>query len=237
MDSLPGLKTCRKGLHQYSSDLKRCPECKKTTNREYSRRWRERNPEWQKEVNRRWRERNPERQKEVNRRWREQNPDRVKELNRLWREQNIDRVKELNRLWREQNIERHRENARSWYEQNSERAKENNSHWGKQNPEKVNAKSGKRRAAKKQAVAPWADLDAIKQIYAEAAELSKSTSIRHEVDHIYPLQSDYMCGLHVETNLQILTQSENASKNNRIWPGQLECQRLPIQQHGFDTAA
>lgn len=191
MDSLTGLKTCRKGLHQYSADRKYCPECKK-------------------EYDRRRYEQNPERKKEYARRWYEQNSEREKENRRRWYEQHSERAKEL---------------SRRWHEENTERAKENKRRWGEQNPDKRNAISAKRRAIKNQAVAPWADLDAIKQIYTEAAELTKSTGIRHEVDHIYPLQSEYMCGLHVETNLQILTQSENASKRNRTWPGQLDCQK------------
>jgi hypothetical protein len=34
-----------------------------------------------------------------------------------------------------------------------------------------------------------------------------------------------MCGLHVENNLQIITGSENTRKGNRVWPGQLDCQK------------
>lgn len=70
------------------------------------------------------------------------------------------------------------------------------------------AQMAKYRASKKQAIPPWADLDAIARVYANCP-------IGMEVDHIYPLQSDWCCGLHVVENLQYLTRSENASKSNR----------------------
>jgi hypothetical protein len=179
MKIINGLKTCRKGLHQYNSDLRQCPECKR-------------------------------------------------ESSRRWYEQNTERAKENRHRWYEQNTERAKESMHRWYEQNSERKKESRRRRYEKYRDKRNALQARRRAAKKQAIPAWSDLETIKQIYAEAAELTKSTGIRHEVDHIYPLQSDYMCGLHVETNLQILTQSENAAKRNRTWPDQLDCQRFPI---------
>lgn len=211
MEILPGLKTCRKGLHQYNSNLRQCPECNK-------------------ECIRRWREQNPERKKNLERRWREQNPEREKENKRHWSKQNVELTREYKRCWKERNPDKVRESSRRWRQENPDQKKEINRRWCEQNPEKINAYCAKHRAAKKQAIASWADFDAIKQIYVEAAELSKSTNIQHEVDHIYPLQSDYMCGLHVETNLQILTKSANVRKNNRTWPGQLDCQRLPISK-------
>jgi hypothetical protein len=64
------------------------------------------------------------------------------------------------------------------------------------------------------AMPPWADPEAIKAIYAEAARLTAETGVRHEVDHVIPLQHDRVCGLHVETNLQVLTRSANARKGN-----------------------
>ncbi|MFP5434219.1 MAG: HNH endonuclease signature motif containing protein [Alphaproteobacteria bacterium] len=67
---------------------------------------------------------------------------------------------------------------------------------------------------------PWANQEAIRAIYAEAALLTDTTGVRHEVDHIYPLQGKFVCGLHCEANLQILTKTENIRKHNRM-PEQL----------------
>jgi hypothetical protein len=60
----------------------------------------------------------------------------------------------------------------------------------------------------------WANKVAIKEIYKEARYLSKTTSIKHHVDHIIPLRHPLVCGLHVENNLQILTKDENITKSN-----------------------
>jgi 5-methylcytosine-specific restriction endonuclease McrA len=70
----------------------------------------------------------------------------------------------------------------------------------------------KRHTCKLQATPSWADLDGIEDVYLEAEYMQM------EVDHIVPLQSNLVCGLHVWDNLQLLTKSENCQKKNHYWP-------------------
>jgi len=69
---------------------------------------------------------------------------------------------------------------------------------------------------RRQRQAPWADGKAIRAIYAEARRLTRETGIAHHVDHEIPLMGEFVSGLHVETNLQILTGSENTRKHNHF---------------------
>ncbi len=71
----------------------------------------------------------------------------------------------------------------------------------------------------KQKLTPsWANKDAIKQIYIEAKILTEKTGIKHHVDHVIPLRSYYVCGLHVENNLKIVTAKDNIQKSNTFKP-------------------
>lgn len=69
-----------------------------------------------------------------------------------------------------------------------------------------------RRTRLKQSTPPWADKKAIRAFYARARESGL------EVDHIIPISGDLVSGLHAPNNLQMLSRSENARKNNRFDP-------------------
>ena len=62
------------------------------------------------------------------------------------------------------------------------------------------------------ALVEWASEKKIKAIYKMCAELSLRTGIKHSVDHIVPLFSDEVCGLHWEGNLQIMDDRLNKAK-------------------------
>jgi hypothetical protein len=71
------------------------------------------------------------------------------------------------------------------------------------------ARSAQRRAIAKQATPKWANLLKIKEIYLQCPP-------GYHVDHIIPLKSDIVCGLHVENNLQYLPAADNLQKSNNF---------------------
>jgi 5-methylcytosine-specific restriction endonuclease McrA len=75
--------------------------------------------------------------------------------------------------------------------------------------------AAKRKAAILQRTPAWADKTAIMAIYATCERISKETGIKHNVDHIVPLQGATVSGLHVAENLSIIHATANAVKHNR----------------------
>jgi hypothetical protein len=87
------------------------------------------------------------------------------------------------------------------------------------NPEKMTALLAKRRAAKLQRTPKWLSVDdfwLMEQAYEVASLRSKATNIAWHVDHIFPLQGEFVSGLHVPTNLQVIPWFDNLSKANKF---------------------
>lgn len=61
----------------------------------------------------------------------------------------------------------------------------------------------------------WGDPEKVMAFYRERDRLTRETGVPHEVDHIVPLVSPVVCGLHCEFNLRVVPQKENRSKGNR----------------------
>jgi len=85
------------------------------------------------------------------------------------------------------------------------------------NPQcKIAAREAKRRSTKLIATPSWIELKMIEDLYEECRLLSIETGTQHHVDHIIPLNSNKVCGLHCLDNLQILSAKENHTKSNKV---------------------
>jgi hypothetical protein len=83
------------------------------------------------------------------------------------------------------------------------------------------AKTKRYTTNKTRALPAWADLDAIAEIYRRCAKRNVRRAGSRKwlvVDHIVPLQSKLVCGLHVHNNLRIIPNVTNIRKGNRRWP-------------------
>lgn len=144
------------------------------------------------------------------------NKERMNEISRQYyqdnRERMIESQKERDALRWEDKLEYQRRH----YHENRKRVRKYQAKYFRNNRHIIAAKDSKRRAAKLNAYVPWADQEKIRAIYQEAQEKTKSTGIQHHVDHIIPLQGKNICGLHVETNLQVITEKENLRKSNNF---------------------
>ena len=106
--------------------------------------------------------------------------------------------------------------SRAYFHSNKERRSAYAKGWRQGNKYKVCAYAAERRFSRRQQTPAWANLKKIERIYELAAWASKYTDENLHVDHIDALRAKDRCGLHVEYNLQILTQTENLKKYNHV---------------------
>lgn len=135
-----------------------------------------------------------------------------------YRAANPERVKAWRRANYERTAEGRRKNAREWYQNNWDRARQSRAEWAKANPGRIAAAKVARKAAVRTATPAWADMQAIADMYAMAIEKTTTEGVQYHVDHIVPIKSRLVCGLHVHWNLQVLLGSDNIRKSNRVWP-------------------
>ena len=154
-----------------------------------------------------------------NAKWKAQNPEKKAAADAAWAANNRARSNAIKQAWRERNRDKDRAIGKRWREQNRDRSLANKLAWVKKNPERVSHLKAKRRGVEKKAMPAWANEFFILEAYALARLRTKMLGFPWHVDHIVPLQSDSVCGFHVEHNLQVIPGSVNQSKSNRTWPG------------------
>ena len=124
-----------------------------------------------------------------------------------------------------------KERKHDWYQDNKEQVilaastrpahvkREYRNAWKENNLLQIRADTKARRRKHRQATPPWLSRrhkTEMRALYQAAITLTKTTGEQYVVDHIIPLRSDVVCGLHVPWNLRVITQEENLRKSNKL---------------------
>ena len=129
------------------------------------------------------------------------------------------------RQWGRDNRERNIKRARDWEAADPKRREagfKRLADFAKKNPDRmrtVNIYHNRSRFARKRKAQPvWASKFIMSEFYDASRLRTLHTGIKWNVDHIVPLRSKIVCGLHVEHNMRVIPAYENNKKSNRLWP-------------------
>lgn len=189
----------------------------------YHKKWRDSNKEKCLYYARKWREINPEKSANACRKYYKNNSEKCRIASKKWKDKNKEHLKEYGskrdkeknaircRNYREKNRGLLLKKEFEYRENNKSKRADSYRSWCVNNKGRANFLKRSREKRVLAATPKWADMMAIKQIYIKASRTGM------HVDHIIPLVHPLVSGLHVENNLQIITQRENNRKYNK-WP-------------------
>lgn len=129
---------------------------------------------------------------------------------------NSAKAKDRARKWAAENKEKRRQINKKYVTQNPGTRKETATAYRLANSGLYAAHYKARQTRKQRAMPDWANTGKISRIYRACAAVTRTTGVMHHVDHFYPLKSDFVCGLHNEFNLRIITAVDNLTKSNNI---------------------
>lgn len=129
-------------------------------------------------------------------------------------------ARERSKKWLVENRDRAKKYRDAYCKKNADSARSRTRKWVKDNPGRARAMKVEKKARKLHATPKWANRFFIAEIYDLARRRNEcgSGGVAWHVDHIVPLRSKLVCGLHVEHNLRVIPAAVNMQKKNSYWP-------------------
>jgi len=162
---------------------------------------------------------------EASRKWAVNNPEKVAKIARRAREKYPEKYRAWRHKYIKENLEKEKERWANYKLINKDKIKEKRKVYIEKNRQKINACTVARLRKNRDQMPSWADMKKIREVYKMAAHL-RTTGLAVDVDHIVPISSKSVCGLHCESNLEIVYSIDNSKKRNSWWPGDLEHQGM-----------
>jgi len=143
-----------------------------------------------------------------------------------YKKENKEKINAYKRKWRKENKDLNSEYDKKSYYKNREKRIQKSINWRNNNREMFAKNRYKAEIKRKRLVNDLAyypeDKELLDFIIKEALSLRRMrkrlTGIDWHLDHIVPLNSKIVCGLHTECNLQMIPALENMRKSNLYWP-------------------
>lgn len=158
-------------------------------------------------------------QKAKHRTYYDANADKLNAKTAAYRKRNPEKATIQSAKWAAANPERTKAKYLKYRHANLELCRQRDRGYRLRNLDKDAAKSAKRHASQRNATPKWLsenDRIDILSFYTLSAKRTAETGIRHQVDHIVPLQGKTVCGLHVPWNMQVLPAKDNLAKRAKL---------------------
>lgn len=146
------------------------------------------------------------------------NPEKARKKHSSWRARTLNQQMLYPKPSVEMQKARHRAKQKAYNDANKDRVNAYKKKWADANKHVAMEVVRRRQASKKKATPIWANRFFMQEAYHLAKLRESMLGIPYDVDHIVPLQSEFVCGLHCEANLQVIPRTVNRQKHNRWWP-------------------
>lgn len=161
-----------------------------------------------------------ETERQNSKKWKEKNREKLLSSRRRRYAENRDDVLKYQRQWRSSNRDRALAGQARYREENREAIRERSRLFDQLNKSIALARSSKRRAARKSRVPAWySEFDEFVFTEAQelARDRISATEIPWHVDHMVPLRGKKASGLHCGHNVQVIPGCLNLRKHNKLW--------------------